>query len=403
MTITMQTLFWTGAAVVLYAYIGYPILLIVLACLHQIATDILFAAGRKERRHRSDRKTLSVSLVFAAHNEAAVIAEKMRNTAALVYPSKNFEVLIGCDGCTDETAQLARLAGLPNCRVLEFPERSGKPALLNRLVPEAHGDLVVFCDANTMMMPNAIERLVRHFASPEVGCVCGELRLLCPDGKMQNEGAYWRYETFLKFLESRLNMLVGANGGLFAIRRELFQPLPQHAIIDDFLIAMQIRATGKRVLYDPEAVACETAADVAQEFRRRVRIGAGNFYALQYTWRMLNPVAGLIALAYWSHKILRWSVPFAIGLSLLASVMLAFKPFYATCLCAAATLAGLTAFQHLLVRAGRSNRLLSIPYYFFSMNLALLLGLVRCLRGTQTLAWTPTVRAEVLRAKGAGA
>jgi len=398
----MQTLFWIGAGIVLYAYIGYPVLLIALACLHQITTDILFAAGRRERRHRPDRKTLSVSLVFAAHNEAAVIAEKMRNTAALDYPAEKLEVIIGCDGCTDRTVQLARLARLPNCRVLDFQERSGKPAILNRLVPEAHGDLIVFCDANTMIKPNAIERLVRHFASPEVGCVCGELRLLCPEGKVRNEGAYWRYETFLKFLESRLNMLVGANGGLFAIRRELFQPLPQHAIIDDFLIAMQIRGTGKRVLYDPEAVACEAASDETQEFRRRVRIGAGNFYALQYTWRMLNPAAGLIALAYWSHKLLRWAVPFAMGLSLFAAVMLAFKPFYAVCLCAAAALTGLIACQHRLLQSGRSNRLLSIPYYFVSMNLALLLGLVRCLRGTQTLVWTPTLRPEV-RAKGAGA
>ena len=398
----MQTIFWAGACLVLYAYIGYPLVLIALACVHQVATDLLFAAGRRERRHRSGRSPLSVSLIFAAHNEADVIAEKMRNTAAIDYPAESLEILIGCDACTDETARLARQAGLPNCRVIELEERSGKPAILNRLVPEARGEVVVFCDANTMIMPDAIRHLVQHFSSPQVGCVCGELRLLSLAGKPQNEGAYWRYETFLKFLESRLNMLVGANGGLFAIRRDLFRPLPAHAIIDDFLIAMQIRGTGKRVLYDPEAIACEAASDMTQEFRRRVRIGAGNFYALRYTWRMLNPLAGLIALAYWSHKVLRWVVPFALGISLFAAVMLAFKPFYAACLCATCALACLIAWEHRLVRAGRSSRLLSIPYYFVSMNLALLLGLVRCLRGTQTIVWSPTSRAEA-RTKGARA
>ncbi len=398
----MQTIFWTCAALVVYAYIGYPLVLIALACVHQIATDLLFAAGRRERRHRSGRPTPSVSLIFAAHNEAEVIAEKMRNTAAIDYPAESFEVLIGCDACTDETAHLARRAAMPNCRVFESAERSGKPAMLNRLVPEARGELIVFCDANTMIMPDAVRHLTQHFASPQVGCVCGELRLRSLDGKPQNEGAYWRYETFLKFLESRLNMLVGANGGLFAIRRELFQPLPPHAITDDFLIAMKIRGAGMRVLYDPEAVACEAASDMKQEFRRRIRIGAGNFYALQYTWRMLNPAAGLIALAYWSHKVLRWFVPFALGISLLAAGTLAFKPFYAACLCATTALACLIAWEHRLLRIGRSSRLLSIPYYFASMNLALMLGLVRCMRGTQTLVWNPTPRPEV-RTKGAGA
>lgn len=393
----MKTLFWVGACFVLYAYVGYPILLLALASLRQLAADIAFAAGRRERRHRLGPARFSVSLVFSAHNEAAVIAEKLRNTAALDYPPDQLEILIGCDGCTDETAALARSSGLPNCRVFEFEERSGKPAMLNRLVPEARGEIVVFCDANTMISPDAIACLVRHFSSPEVGCVCGELRLRSPEGTIRSEGLYWRYETFLKFLESRLNMLVGANGGLFAIRRELFRPLPQHAIIDDFLIAMQIRAAGKRVLYDPEAVASEAAAEPAQEFRRRVRIGAGNFYALRYTWRMLNPAAGLVALAYWSHKVFRWTVPFAVAASLFAAVMLAAHPFYAACLVAAAALAVLTACEHRLLRAGRSHRLLSIPYYFVSMNLALFLGLVRCLRGTQTVVWSPTARDQEKR------
>src|SRR5258708_2766955 len=175
------------------------------------------------------------------------------------------------------------------------------------------GDLIIFCDANTMLEPDRVLSLVRHFDEPQVGCVCGELRLRPIEGKPSTEGLYWRYEVLLKFLESRLNMLVGGNGAVLGIRRSLFAPIPPNGIIDDFLVAMHVVASGHHLVYDPEAVAWEEVApNVRQEFRRRVRIGAGNFHALRYTWRMLIPVAGSIAFSYWSHKVSRWLVPVAL-------------------------------------------------------------------------------------------
>jgi len=334
-----------------------------------------------------------VSLVFAAHNEARVIEEKMRNCKSLDYPADRLEILIGCDGCTDDTATLARQARVPNTRVIEIPNRGGKPATLNLLVPLAQGDVVVLCDSNTILQPGTLLSLVRHFGDRNVGCVCGELRLVDRGRKRSSEGFYWRYETMLKFLESRLNMLVGANGGIFAIRRALFSPLPPDAVIDDFLVAMRIRAAGHRVVYDPEAVAVEELAHgVRHEFRRRVRIGAGNFRALKHTWRLLSPAMGWVAFSYWSHKIFRWIVPLALCTAEASAILLANHPWYAAVAAAGALFVGLGFAGYRLDLRGVHRAPFSLPYYFLSMNLALLLGLVRYLRGTQSTVWEPTPR-----------
>jgi cellulose synthase/poly-beta-1,6-N-acetylglucosamine synthase-like glycosyltransferase len=276
--------------------------------------------------------------------------------------------------------------------VYEFVERSGKPGVLNQLLPHATGDIVVFCDANTELEPDAVRSLVRHFTQPEIGCVCGELRLRSR-GQVSGEHLYWRFETLLKFLESRVNMLVGANGALFAIRRSLFVPIPTDGIVEDLLIAMNVRAAGFRVVYDPEAIAWEEVApNAGQEFRRHVRIGAGNFHALRYTWRLLKPTAGTVALAFWSHKVCRWLVPLFLAAAQASAVMLAAQPVYGFAASLGVMLVLLAFVGHRLGRRARYWAPASIPYYFLSMNLALLFGLIAFVRGTQTIVWTPTAR-----------
>lgn len=393
----MKILFWASIALVVYTYAAYPCLLILLASIHQILRDVRFAFGRRERRCVVPDQLPSVSLIFSAYNEESVIEEKLLNCAELEYPASRLEILAGCDGCTDRTAALANAAGVSNTRIFDYSARRGKPVVLNELVARAAGDIVVFSDANTMLSKDAVTRLVRHFADPDLGCVSGELTFTAVANGARTEGIYWRYEVFLKFLESRLNMLVGANGGLFAIRRNLFSPVPGHGIIDDFLIAMAIRAQGYRVIYDPEAMATEqTAATVGEEFRRRVRIGAGNFHALRYTWRLLSPMAGLLALAYWSHKVLRWSVPFALISAFSAALVLAGEPFYGLSAVAALALCAMALVGYRL--EGRQIRIawLAVPYYFLSMNLALALGFLRCITGRQMLVWARTPRAKAV-------
>jgi len=386
--------FWVSVGLLLYTYGVYPAVLVVLGSLNQLRSDLRFALGRRTRRQiRFGPDCPRVSVVFAAHNEQAVITSKMINCARLDYPAQSLEILVGCDGCTDATAELARLAAPPSVSVYEFPDRCGKPALLNRLLPMTRGDIVVFCDANTEFEPDAIHALVRHFKRGEIGCVCGELRLRSSDGRPTGEQLYWRYETLLKFFESRLNMLVGANGAVFAIRRSLFVPLPANGIVDDFLIAMNVRAAGYRTIYDPEAIAWEDVApDTRQEFRRRVRIAAGNFHALRHTYRLLNPVVGAVALAFWSHKICRWLVPLALASAGVSAAMLGSEPGYRIAAALGLALVLLACAGQRLDLRTRYWAPANIPYYFLSMNLALVLGLIASVRGTQSSAWTPTAR-----------
>ena len=390
----MRVMFWISAGLLLYTYCGYPMLLIALGSLRQIRSDLRFGLARRTRRASRDlAEWPRVSLVFAAHNEETVIGQKMRNCARLDYPADLLEILVGCDGCTDATAALASLEAPPNTSIHTFADRAGKPAVLNKLLPRAQGDIVVFCDANTELEPDAIRALVRHFRRPEIGCVCGELRLRARDGQASGEQIYWRFETLLKFLESRLNMLVGANGAVFAIRRSLFVPVPADGIVEDFLIAMNVRAASYRVIYEPEAIAWEEVApSTRHEFKRRVRIGAGNFHALRHTWRMLHPKAGAVALAFWSHKVCRWLVPLFMALAELSAVILSSEPLYGLAAALGALLVLLGLLGHRLDLRARYWAPASIPYYFLSMNLALLLGLVAFGRGTQSIVWTPTAR-----------
>jgi cellulose synthase/poly-beta-1,6-N-acetylglucosamine synthase-like glycosyltransferase len=395
----MKLLFWISAAWVFYTYAGYPALLLAMASIWQIVTDLRFLLRRQNRRRRRDAAAMpQVTMLFSAYNEESVIAAKMRNCAELDYPAENLDVIVGCDGCSDRTAALARAARASNARIVEFSERSGKPSVINRLAADAKGDILIFTDANTMIQPDAVRLLLRHFSDPAVGCVCGELRLRPVQGGTPTEGIYWRYEVFLKFLESRLNMVLGANGALFAIRRELFEPVPQFGVIDDFLIAMRVRTKGYRIVYDPEAIGEEELApDVRHEFKRRVRIGAGNFYALRYTSELLRPSAGRVALSYWSHKIFRWMAPIAMATAVISAAILAREPFYAGC-ALAGTAFGILAWIGYRLELRKERRaifgraLFSFPYYFLSMHLALLFGLVKCVMGTQTVIWNPTAR-----------
>jgi cellulose synthase/poly-beta-1,6-N-acetylglucosamine synthase-like glycosyltransferase len=390
----VRVIFWISVGFVLYAYAGYPLVLIALGSLKQVKSDLRFGLARRSRRaSRHVAGWPRVSIVFAAHNEEAVIAQKMLNCADLDYPAESLEILVGCDGCTDATAALARAAALPTASVYEFPDRRGKPAVLNRLLPRARGEIVVFSDANTEFEPDAIHALVRHFKRAEIGCVCGELRLRSRGGQATGEQIYWRLETLLKFLESRLNMLVGANGAVFAIRRSLFAPIPADGIVEDFLIAMNVRAAGHRVVYEPEAIAWEEVApNVRQEFRRRVRIGAGNFHALRHTWRMLKPTAGAVALAFRSHKVCRWLVPLFLAAAQISAAVLAREPLYGVAAAIGGVLVLLAVLGHRLDLRARYWAPASIPYYFLSMNLALLLGLIAFGRGSQSIVWTPTAR-----------
>jgi cellulose synthase/poly-beta-1,6-N-acetylglucosamine synthase-like glycosyltransferase len=390
----VDALFWLSLGLVAYSYVGYPIVIGAWSALHDVMSGIRFLGGGPDRRQRRRVEHLPhVTIVFAAYDEETCIQQKLENCLALDYPADKLEVLVGCDGCTDRTAELARSTRDRRVRVLEFP-RAGKASALSKLVPQARGDVVVLTDANTTMDRGAAKALVRHFDDPEVGAVVGRLRLYNRVRREYEESLYWRYETILKYFEGSLGSVVGANGGIYAIRRLLFQPLHRGTIIDDFVIPVRIAARGWRVPFEPAAVAYEeTTEDYSREFGRRARIGAGNWQSVGLVPDVFDPRNAFLCFAFVSHKLLRWAAPLLLALAFGLNVALAMR---GGVLMPALLLLHLAFYA--LALAGRLNaagplrRVASIAHYFVAMNAALAVGFWRFLRGTQSAAWNRTSR-----------
>jgi cellulose synthase/poly-beta-1,6-N-acetylglucosamine synthase-like glycosyltransferase len=391
-----EVFFWCAALLLAHTYFLYPLSLFVLDGAAQVVQNIRATRGGGVRRQvaRVAGPKSSVSLVVAAYNEVSCIQQKLENSLALQYPAEKFEVLIGSDGSSDGTDDIVRKCLDARVRLSPAP-RAGKTTVLNRCIPMAKGDIVVLSDANTMIEPEAIERLVRHFDDPEVGAVCGKLRLYNPTKQDYEESAYWSYESLIKMYEGRRGAVVGANGGLYAIRRSLFTELPPSTIVDDFVIPLRILEKGYKVAYEEKAVAHEeTTEDYGKEFGRRARIAAGNFQSLRMVPGLLLPTAGFPAFAFWSHKLLRWCAPALMGVALLANVFLLDSMFYRFTLFGQALFYALAYLGKVgALKRGTAKRAASVAYYFVTMNLAIVVGFWRFLRNTQRAAWDRTARA----------
>lgn len=382
--------FWTAFGLVAYSYCVFPVLLASIARL---------LARRRAVADRAQGETASplprVTMVAAAYNEAGVLPAKLANTRAIDYPSDRFELLLGSDGSDDDTnVLLSRFAeqsaanGDPlKSRFKLFRERRGKISVLNDLLAEVDSEIVVMSDANTMFAPDAVRKLVQHFADPKIGCVSGQL-CLEQGGGVSGEGLYWKYENWIKINESRLGFLIGCNGGIFALRRELYEPLPPSTIVEDFVLTLRVLERGCQVVLEPAARAAEPACATAKaEMVRKIRIGAGGWQALGLNRALLHPRFGLRSFAFWGHKVLRWLAPCFLLLMLVANVLLARSPFYAALL--ALQVAG-AAMAVVAYRAGEARPLpkWARPVsYFFLMHYALFCGLLRYVFGTQRVTW----------------
>jgi len=388
-----EWVFWSSAAAALYAYAIFPQLMFVFAAMKQTWRDVRFLLLRESRRRLPRREfEPRVAMLVAAFNEEAIIAEKLRNAQELDYPAEKLELLLGLDAPEDATAEVARAHAALNQQVIQFPARRGKLAVINDLAARSNADILVFSDANTILAPDAIRALVRHFADEATGAVCGELRVVSPSGKVEMESLYWRYEVALKFLENRLNCVLGANGGVYAVRRELFRPL-DNWIVEDFQLPMEIRFAGRRVVYDPEAIGMEEAApSLAAEYHRKVRIGAGACQTMLRNPQFLNPFAGIPAFAYFSHKVLRWLAPLFLLAALVACALLAREPLYAAALGLQLVFYALAWLGYVRLARGKAGGLAGTVFYFCSMNLALLHGMFRYLTGRQQALWSATPR-----------
>jgi len=390
--ITVSGIEWVGIAALaismlipLYAYFGYPAILFVTHAfrksqpVHDLSNDELPA----------------VTMVVAAYNEAAAIANKVRNFLSLEYPADKLRLIIGSDGSSDDTVALAleAAAGDKRITVIDSKERRGKVNVLSDIIPRAETPIIVISDANTIYRPDSIRKLVRHFTSDKVGAVCGRL-VLTPSAVQPSieENIYWQYETFVKRLESDLGCLSAINGQVFALRRDLFEPPPPDTITEDQYIGLRIMHKGRRIRFEPDAVVSEPVGSIETEQRRRLRISAGNFQTLSRAGLfLLNPLRGFPAFAYVSHKVLRWMVPLAMFLVLALNTALITLPGAVCLLAAQAVFYGLAALPA-IVPPLRKVSLLRFLHYFVSMNITIARGFFRFLLLPQRATWERTHR-----------
>jgi len=389
----LAIVFWLAVGCVLHTYVLYPLLLVALDVIAQARSAWSYLGGNERRRPPAQLGLPHVSVLVAAYNEQDCIGQRIENLLAQDYPPDHLEILVGSDASSDETDAIVQRYAARGVK-LSRGERAGKAGVLSRLVALAKGDVLVMTDANTEFERDAIRRLVQPLRDPEVGLVCGRLRLHSPEGAPVAESAYWKLESLLKLYESHRGCVMGANGGIYAVRKELFPPLPPGTVVDDFVAALRVLAAGSKVAYEPEAVGHEeTAPDHTGEYRRRVRIAAGCFRALSQHRQLLSPRHGFTAFALWSHKVLRWFVPHALMIAFVTNVFLARTgTFYALALLAQCAAYALAALSLLGMTPRHVRAVADAAAHFVEMNAALLVGFVKYSRGAQGQAWARTPR-----------
>ncbi len=369
----MKILFWISAIAIVYAYVGYPLVLLLLG----VFIDKPVPRGPIEP---------FVSVIIPAYNESRVIESKLRNITGWDYPVDKLEVIVASDGSTDHTVQLARaFRSAMRIRVLAFTENRGKMFVLNDAVREAAGEILLFSDAAAMLQPDSLRHMVSNFADPRVGAVCGVYRLRRASEAQLGvqEDLYWKYETSLKAMESRLSSTIGAHGPILAIRKNLY-PFPSPEVInDDLVIPVRVLAGGHRVIYETEASAFEEASEMTG-FQRRVRIMSGNLQQIKEIKGLLWPPQVLSVVFFFSRKILRSFVPMLLILLAVSNSFLLRDPFYrVTEYCQIA----FYALALVGIRWNLRPGLLRLPYYFCSVNAAYLWSAWRYAQGTKKVKW----------------
>ncbi|MDP4119777.1 MAG: glycosyltransferase family 2 protein [Bacillota bacterium] len=378
MYVALIVIFVLSVFLSVYTYVFYP--------------AILFALRKKYPKHTLNTEYFpKVSVIIAAYNEEKVIREKAENLLSLNYPIEKMEFLFGSDGSTDKTvAILNEYKNIPSFKIFDY-KRGGKVNVLNNLMKEASGEIFIFTDANTMLHPDAVKILVQSFKD-NIGCVSGQLRLM-PTGKNdtgeQSEGSYWKYENIIKKYESKIGKLSGANGALYAVKRELCSELPSNIINDDFYISTMVTMSGKDVIMNADAIAYETPNDsLKSQFDRHIRDGAGHYQLIPKFLPLLSPLKGAASFTYVSHRLIRWLVPFFIILAIVSSFILAFNSVAFAVIFALQALCYLFMVLYSFLQSKNIKiPLVSMVFYFLCVNLALLLGLFRLCTKKQKQTW----------------
>lgn len=374
---TLKILFWICLVICIYTYVGYGLLLYIMVSVKR------WVKGKpKQAELPADEELPEVTFLVCAYNEQDVVEMKMQNIHQLDYPREKLHVMWVTDGSTDNTNE--RLREYDDVEVVYSPERRGKTAALNHGISMVKSPITIMTDANTVVNAEAVREIVRCFLDPKVACVAGEKRVMArQEGEIaaEGEGMYWKYESTLKRWDSELYSAMGAAGELNAIRTALYEPMPETALLDDFVMSMKMVDRGYKIAYTSKAYAMEYgSANLEEEAKRKRRIAAGGLQSSWWLRGMMNPLRQpCVAFQFVSHRVLRWSItpiamllliPLNVALVLMKGGTVYTVVWICQILFYLAALGGYVLEQH-----GRKNKLLYVPYYFLFMNINVFRGM----------------------------
>jgi cellulose synthase/poly-beta-1,6-N-acetylglucosamine synthase-like glycosyltransferase len=361
----------------------------------------MFILLRKENKitYSNDYELKAITLIIAAYNEENFIEEKIKNSLALNYDKNKLKIYIVTDGSSDQTVTI--VAKYPEITHFHESKRGGKIAAVNRVMKHVNTEIVVFSDANTLINPDGLMKIVKHYANPEIGGVAGEKRILNEakdDLAGKGEGFYWIYESMLKKIDSRFYSVVGAAGELFSVRTNLYEHPGDNVLLDDFIISLNVCMKGYKIAYEPNAYALENPSfSLKEEQKRKIRISAGGFQSIFMLKELLKfwkyPKLSFL---YISHRVLRWAIcPFLLPLILILNLLQLITNYDIIFLITMLLQVSLYSFAitgYILAKFNIKIKLFQFAFYFVFMNVMLYLGLYKFLKGNQSVLWDKAKR-----------
>jgi cellulose synthase/poly-beta-1,6-N-acetylglucosamine synthase-like glycosyltransferase len=384
-----EILFWVSVVAIMQSYVFYPLIISILSGFKK-ENDKVFTA--------SDSLPF-VSIIMAVHNEEKVITEKLQSIYNTRYPANRFELFVGSDGSSDRTNHILEEFSVDHesLHFSAFLERRGKPAVINQLRERAGGEILIMTDAQVLFTPDTIFELVKHYRNEQIGLVGANIlnTRIDKSGISYQEWSFMSREIRLKYHEGKVwGTMIGAYGACYSIRNEYFTAVPEGYSVDDFYITMMVLERKKKCVLELKAITYENVPNrLSEEFRRKIRIAAGNFQNLKTFYNLLWPPYTGVAFSFFSHKVLRWLGPFFLLLLIVSNTILAFSdPIYRILLMVQGLLIISPFIDFLLRKIGLHIVILRFITHFYSMNLALLAGFLKYIKGTETNVWQPTRR-----------
>lgn len=376
----MKIVFFFSLFIIFYVYIGYPLLVYLLSLL-------------KNSKITKDIYEPQVSLIIPAYNEENCIANSIQNKLNLNYPKDKLEIIVVSDGSTDRTEEIVAKFEKDGIKLIKQNPRAGKTQALNRAVNIAKGQIIIFSDANSMYHPEALKALLKNFADPEVGYVTGQMKYVNPDGSMMGDGytTYMKYENFLRERETFVGSIVGVDGGIDAVRKHLYKPMNPDQL-PDLVLPLQIIHQGFRVVYEPRAILEESVlASPKDEYRMRVRVALRAFWAIKDMKSLLSiRKFGIFAVQLWSHKVLRYLVPYAFILLYITNLFISHTHLFFTSFFWLQNSFYLLSFiAFILDKTGKKVSKLNFALYFVLINIAAAHAFIKFLQGKKQILWTP--------------